>query len=173
MDSSDAGAGSWPQSPLAAAGRAFELLTRPPAPLCFDARTAGHGLPGRVFGLDELRRFLLAPSTPLPARDAVWHQLVDHARRWGPQWVVATVGMALPGLTRMAGRLCTGHAHRADDIEAELLAGFLHGLRHGDLCGRAPYARLCWMGWRQALLVRRQPEAAEVPEFGEIGRAHV
>jgi hypothetical protein len=159
----------WPASALAAAEKAFTLLTTPPAPLVFDTRTIGHGLPTAMMPLDELRTLLLHPGTCDAARDACWHLLVDHARRWGPAWVVATVGMALPALVRMAGRLCAGHSQRADDIEAELLTGFLHGLRHGDLSGPAPYVRLCWMGWRQARQARGGDTTTELPELPEPG----
>jgi hypothetical protein len=160
---------AWPASALAAAEKAFTLLTTPPAPLIFDTRTIGHGLPAGMMPLDQLRTLLLDPATCDPARDACWHLLVCHARRWGPAWVVATVGMALPALVRMAGQLCAGHANRADDIEAELLTGFLHGLRHADLTGPAPYVRLCWMGWRQARQARGGDIPAEIPELPEPG----
>jgi hypothetical protein len=158
----------WPTSALAAAEKAFTLLSCPPAPLALDGRRIGYGLPGRHIPLDELRRLLLHDrSVGYPAKDAVWGQLIDHARSWGPAWVIATVGMALPALTRMAGRLCTGHARMAEDIESELLAGFLHGLRHGDLSGPAPYVRLCWMAWRAALRVRQADQPGEVPDLAD------
>jgi hypothetical protein len=158
---------SWPAAALAAAEKAFTLLSTPPAPLIFDTRTIGHGLPAGMVPLDQLRTLLLDPATCDAARDACWHLLVEHARRWGPAWVVATVGMALPALRRMAGQLCAGHTHHADDIEAELLAGFLDGLRHADLSGPAPYVRLCWKGWRQARQARGGDIPAEIPELPE------
>jgi hypothetical protein len=161
------GSASWPAAALAAAEKAFTLLSTPPAPLVFDTRTIGHGLPAGMVPLDQLRTLLLDPATCDAARDACWHLLVEHARRWGPAWVVAAVGMALPALRRMAGQLCAGHTHRADDIEAELLAGFLHGLRHADLSGPAPYVRLCWKGWRQARQARGGDIPAEIPELPE------
>ena len=163
------GSTGWPASALAAAEKAFVLLTTPPAPLVFDTRTIGHDLPAAMMPLDQLRALLLDPATCDAARDACWHLLVEHARRWGPAWVVAAVGMALPALVRMAGKLCAGHSHRADDIEAELLTGFLHGLRHADLSGPAPYVRLCWMGWRQARQARGGHTTAELPELPEPG----
>jgi hypothetical protein len=159
----------WPASPLAAAERAFGRLVEPPAPLALDGRAVGHGLPARHIPLDELRRLLLRGPVSYQAKDACWHQLVDHARTWGPAWVLAAVGTALPALTRMAGRLCAGQARLAEDIEAELLAGFLAGLRDADLAGPAPYVRLCWMAWRAALAVRRAEEPVEVVETADPG----
>src|SRR5436309_13406199 len=49
----------WPDSPLAAAARAFELLTCEPDPLTFDARGLPV-LPQRTLPLDELRDLLTA-----------------------------------------------------------------------------------------------------------------
>src|ERR1700730_479236 len=93
---------TWPSSPLAAASRAFDLLTCAPAPLAFDGR-AFEGLPERMMPLDDLRKILLARSTSVAVRDAVWRELVIRARRDGPAWVVAAVGMAIPGLRRTGG----------------------------------------------------------------------
>ena len=157
----------WPASPLAAAERAFGVLAEPPAPLALDGRAVGHGLPARHIPLDELRHLLLRGSVGYEAKDACWHQIIDHARTWGPAWVVGAVGMALPALVRMAGRLSAGHAGLAEDIEAELLAGFLAGLRTADLAGPSPYVRLCWIAWRAALAVRHREEPAEVVDVAE------
>jgi hypothetical protein len=157
--------GEWPTSALAAASKAFDLLVAPPATLAIDGATLGHGLPARPVPLDELRRLLLARTCPPATRDAAWALLITNARTIGPAWVIGAVGMAMPALTRMAGRLCTGHPQLVQDIEAELLAGFLEGLRHGDLSGPAPYVRLCWMGWRKARTVRGGDTPAELPEL--------
>jgi hypothetical protein len=155
----------WPTSALAAAERAFGYLSAPPSPLAIDGRTLGHGLPPRDIPLDELRHLLVhEPATTYTAKDAAWHRLIGHARTEGPSWVVATVGMALPALANMSRRLSAGHQGQVDDIESELLAGFLDALRHADLSGPAPYARMCWAGWRAALLVRTSTATQELPE---------
>src|SRR5258706_14449391 len=73
----------WPSSPLDAAQRAFELLVCQPAPLAFDTRPFA-GLPDEILPLDELRDLLLLPATGVPARDAVWRELVTRGRRGGP-----------------------------------------------------------------------------------------
>lgn len=133
-------ASAWPSSPLDAAQRAFELLVCQPAPLAFDARPFA-GLPDEILPLDELRDLLLSPTTGTQVRDAVWRELVTRARRGGPGWVVATAGLAMPGLRRMAGMLATGWHGDTADLDAELLTGFLERLRRIDLdeariCGR-------------------------------------
>lgn len=90
---------SWPAGPLDAAQRAFDLLVCPPAPLALDCRGLD-GLPQRIVALDELQRLLLAGSIPRASGEQVWSQLVTRARRDGPAWVVAAVGIALPALRR-------------------------------------------------------------------------
>jgi hypothetical protein len=155
----------WPQGALAAAERAFGFLTVPPRPLTLDGGLLGHGLPARHIPLDELRRLLVRdPATSFDAKDAAWHDLITRAKRWGPTWVVAAVGMALPALSAMSRRLSVGHAGQRDDIDSELLAGFLHAMRHRDLSGPAPYARMCWAGWRAALLARKSIATEELPD---------
>jgi hypothetical protein len=130
----------WPSSPLAAAERAFELLTCTPAPLAYDARGVA-GLPQRTVPLDELRRLLICDRTSRPVRDQVWRDVVIRARRDGPAWVIAVVGLAMPGLRRAAGRLAAGWRGDTTDFDAELLTGFLARLSTVDLdeprvCGR-------------------------------------
>jgi hypothetical protein len=155
----------WPAGALAAAERAFGYLTIEPHPLAVDGRAVGYGLPARHIPLDELRQLLVHdPDTTFDAKDAAWHELIHRARDWGPAWVIAAVGMALPALAVMSRRLCTGHTGQSEDIDAELLAGFLDALRHRDLTGPAPYIRMCWAGWRAALLVRTSIATGELPD---------
>ncbi|WP_229706616.1 hypothetical protein [Micromonospora sonchi] len=40
------------------------------------------------------------------------------------------------------------HARHADDIDSEVLAGFLHALRTADLTAPRLWLRLCWATWR-------------------------
>jgi hypothetical protein len=91
--------------------------------------------------LDELRKVLLAPVPSVALRDAVWRELVVRARRDGPAWVVAAVGMAMPGLRRTCALLATGWRGDTADLDAELIAGFVErlGTVHVDvppICGR-------------------------------------
>jgi hypothetical protein len=147
----------WPAGPLDAAQRAFELLTRPPAPLAFDCRGIRH-LPQRLVALDELRRLLIHDGTPRATRDAVWAELVTRARRDGQAWVVAVIGLALPGLRRRAARLAPGwHGDRAD-LDGELLLGFLERLRTIDVRVANIFQRLIEAGARQVKRSRRQAE---------------
>jgi hypothetical protein len=134
----------WPASPLQAAGRAFDLLTAVPTVHLFDANGFA-GLPQRELELPALRRVLLSASTTPAQRDAVWRHLVDRARRddaSGRTSTVLTVGLALPGLTRIAGRLARGWRGDVADLDGEILAGFLLRLRTLDTDGQRVLGRL-------------------------------
>lgn len=151
-----------PASALATAEHAFALLVCEPAPLAVDARPIP-GLPDRLLPLDELRDLLLATTTAAGTSDAVWRHLAAQARTAGPAWVVGAVGVAVPGLTRIAARLSHGFAGQADDIESEILAGFLHALRSADLDAPRVWVRLCWAAWRCGYAARRVEETAQLP----------
>jgi len=155
----------WPESPLAAAERAFELLTDPYKPLAFDARGVT-GLPQRSVPLDELRRLLISESTSRPVRDRVWKDLVVRARRDGPAWVVAAVGLAMPGLRRAAGRLVAGWHGDTSDFDAELLTGFLDRLRTVDLDEPRICGRLIDAGARAVKAAREWDEDTDIVHVG-------
>jgi hypothetical protein len=162
-DSSDLSAPtsvSWPAGPLAAAQRAFDLLTRPPAPLAFDCR-GYDALPQRIIALDELARLLIARSTPPETRDLVWSQLVTRARRDGPAWMVAAVGIALPALRFRAGLLTRGWHGDVSDLDSELLLGFLERLKTIDLDAGNIGPRLVDSGARAVKRAREQSERTE------------
>ncbi len=147
----------WPSSPLDAAQRAFDLLTCPPTPLAFDGRGFA-GLPSRLLPLEELKGILIADRTPRPVRDAVWRELVVRAGRDGPAWVIAAVGLAMPGLRRAAGRLAAGWRGDTADLDGELLAGFVDRLRSLDLDGPRVCGRLVDAGVRAVRRARTRVE---------------
>jgi hypothetical protein len=155
----------WPASPLAAAERAFELLTCPPSPLTFDA-CGVTGLPQRSVPLGELRRLLICESTSRPVRDRVWRNLVVRARRDGPAWVIAAVGLAMPGLRRAAGRLASGWYGDTSDFDAELLTGFLDRLRTVDLDEPRICGRLIDAGARAVKAAREWDDDADILHVG-------
>jgi hypothetical protein len=148
---------SWPSTPLDAAQRAFDLLVCPPAPLALDCCGVA-GLPDRVVPLDELKAVLICDSTPRAVRDAVWRDLVVRARRDGPAWVVAAVGMAMPGLRRMAGLLARGWRGDSRDCDGELLAGFVARLGTVDVTGSRIVGKLIDAGARAVKLAREREE---------------
>jgi len=147
----------WPSSPLDAAQRAFDLLTCPPAPLAFDGRGFA-GLPPRLLPLDELKKILIADRTPRPVRDTVWREVVVRGRRDGPAWVVAAVGLAIPGLRRAAGKLAAGWRGDTADLDGELLAGFVDRLHTVDVDGPRVCGRLVDAGIRAVRRARARVE---------------
>jgi hypothetical protein len=151
---------SWPSSPLLAAQRAFDLLVCPPAPLVLDGR-GFPGLPGRILALDELAKLLISDGVARPVRDLVWRELVVRARRDGPAWVVAAVGVAMPGLRKVAGRLARGWRGDSEDLDAELVAGFVERLRTVDVDAPRICGRLIDAGLRAARRARAAEETAE------------
>ncbi len=153
----------WPTSPFTAAHRTFRLLIR--TGLQFDAR--GHaGLPQRPIPLDLLARLLLKPEVTPPVRDAVWRQLVRLARTDGPNrhsWVMACVGVALPGLRRAAGQLARGWHGDTGDIDAEMLIAFVARLDSLDLAGPRVVGRLLDAAIRAGKKARSQAARADAP----------
>ncbi|MFI9641392.1 hypothetical protein ACIG87_15230 [Micromonospora sp. NPDC051925] len=147
---------------LSTAERAFELLTCEPAPLSFDARPVP-GLPDTTMPLDKLRKLLLFERYDSDTTDALWRQLAHHAREWGPAWVVGSIGVALPALTHMAAKISGGRPRHAEDVDSEVLAGFLQALRTADLDAPRLWLRLCWVAWRAGVAVIKGGDTEELP----------
>jgi hypothetical protein len=49
-----------------------------------------------------------------------------------PEWVIGAVGLALPGLRTTAGRLALGYGAGIDDLDSEILTGFVAALHTAD-----------------------------------------
>ncbi|MFJ2081274.1 hypothetical protein ACIOBK_01890 [Micromonospora chokoriensis] len=165
-----AAAKDWPDSPLDAVDTAFADLTCDPDPLSLDlGPLAGQlgddtGMPTGVIALPALRQWLLEHPRAYTPRDVVWRELIRRARLDGPAWVIAAVAMAMPALRRYAGRLHSGWAGDAHDLDAEILTGFLTALRDRvDLARPAPYAALCMAAWRAGHELRQRDGAEAVP----------
>ncbi|GAA2349934.1 hypothetical protein GCM10010170_039210 [Dactylosporangium salmoneum] len=159
---------SWPTTPLDAAEKAFLMLAEAPSHVPFDAR-GFDGLPDRVLPLDQLRRLLLASGTGRAVRDAVWRELVVRARRDGPVWRVAAVGMAMPGLRRQAGLLAAGWHGDTHDLDAELLVGFMERLASVDVDEPRICGRLVDAGVRAARKIRVAESDAVLIRSGTPG----
>jgi predicted DNA-binding protein (UPF0251 family) len=94
---------------------------------------------------------LLHPATSANARNMVWAELVRRARTGGPAWMIGLAGVAMPGLRRAVAAWSTGYRGDPDDLQTEVLTGFLAAVRGLDLddLEHIPLAsRLCWAAWR-------------------------
>ncbi|MFY1703035.1 hypothetical protein ACN28G_15030 [Micromonospora sp. WMMA1923] len=147
---------------LTTAETAFGLLTCQPAPLVFDARPVP-GLPDRTMPLDELRALLVFERHDSDTTDALWRQLACQAREWGSAWVAGAIGVALPALTHLAAKISRGQARHADDVDSEVLTGFLQALRTADLAAPRLWLRLCWAAWRAGVTVVKGVDSEELP----------
>ncbi len=128
-------------SALREAQRIFALVTAEPTNLFLHGEDFGDELPpGRIL-LPRLRDLLLAPSTSLATRDAVWREVIGRARADRSSWVVVAVGMAMPGLRRCLRELTLVFGGDPADLESEIAKGFLEALDTIDpdewaLCAR-------------------------------------
>ncbi|MFC7730688.1 RNA polymerase sigma factor [Actinomadura keratinilytica] len=148
---------------LAIADRTFHLLIAGPCPPAIDGRKVGHGLPARAIDLGELRTRLLDRAASDALKDAAWAELVWLARTGDPAWVVGCVGVALPGLKNIAGRVIrTSPARLADDIVSELLTEFVAQLARIDT-GRPRIAARLLLWARKGAFRARGREARHVP----------
>lgn len=102
---------------------------------------------GRIL-LRPLRDLLLRPDTALWVRDAVWRQLIGRARADRSSWLVAALGMAMPGLRREVRSLLVTFRGDRDDLESAVAEGFVGELYRVDLSGKALCARLVRAGRR-------------------------
>ncbi|MFI7077156.1 hypothetical protein ACIBO1_07675 [Micromonospora sp. NPDC049903] len=150
------------ETALTTAETAFALLTCEPAPLVFDARRVP-GMPDTTMPLDELRKLVKFERYDSTTTDELWRQLAHHAREWGPAWVVGAIGVALPALTHLAAKISRGHARHADDVDSEVLAGFLDALRTADLAAPRLWLRLCWAAWRAGTSAVTADNGEELP----------
>jgi hypothetical protein len=146
-----AGPDGYGLGPLDSADAAFRALVTGPRPLALHPARVAPGLPDRDVPLDELKALLLHPATGGQARNKVWAELVRRARAGRPAWVIGLVGIAMPGLRRAVAALSAGWRGDREDLESEVLAGFLAalgGLDLDDLDAVPLASRLCWAAWR-------------------------
>jgi hypothetical protein len=84
-------------------------------------------------------------------------ELVRRTQTGAPEWIVGASGVLLPGLAAKVNRLARGYAGDRDDLEAEVLAGFLTRCTSSTCSGRLA-ARRCWAGYRAGLALRHRDE---------------
>ncbi len=119
-----------------------------------------------LVALDRVRDLMCQPDTPLSIKNRVWSLLVGRAQRHGGAWTVGAVGVALPPLVRLATELASGdpdgRAGRAE-LDAEILAGFLHGLATADPAATALFPKLMRAARDGGLAWLRHQRGADTP----------
>ncbi|MCP2339541.1 hypothetical protein [Actinomadura rupiterrae] len=88
---------------------------------------------GAELPLDRAREIILNPAEEPAVRDAVWTQLVGLAQRHRGIWQLAALWMMLPGLRRAARRAHRSTGADAEEIDAEVVVGFLGDLHTDSL----------------------------------------
>lgn len=153
-------------SSLDLAGDAFRALYEGPAYLALDTSLTAD-LPDRAVRLDELQQLLLADASQA-ARDAVWAEIVCRARH-DETWQLAAVGMALPALRNVAGSLARGFDGDLEELDAEVLAGFLAHLAVVDVESPGIVTKLRWTAYRagHAVVVAHRRAAEREEEISE------
>ncbi|MFG1873573.1 pilin [Sphaerisporangium sp. NPDC049003] len=148
------------RSPLDIAEQAFQFLSCDPAGLAIDATGLTTELPQRPIRLTELRNLLMDRRLGNHVRDIVWRVVVTRAREEGAAWLVGAVGMAIPSLRRVAGRITSGYAAGDPaDIDSEVLAVFVEAVRTVDLKAGNIRPRLCDAARRGGRRARKMAEA--------------
>lgn len=90
------------------------------------------GLPAGVHHLGDLEELLLDPATAPGLVDAIWRRLVRRARAEAV-WQVVCVGLAAPSLRRLAARIVATTGLDVDDVNSEVVCGFLEAVQTLDL----------------------------------------
>ncbi|MEZ0108596.1 DNA-directed RNA polymerase specialized sigma24 family protein [Catenulispora sp. EB89] len=154
-------------SPLDLAADAFRALCDSPAAPVLDITDLATDLPPGVFPFDELQRLLLAGASQA-VRDAVWAEVVRKARR-DESWQLAAVGMALPAIRSVAGSLARGFDGDVEELDAEILAGFLAHLAVVDIETPGIITKIRWAAYRagHAVVVKHRRAAEREEEISE------
>lgn len=120
-------------STLRTVNMVFALLAADSTELVLSGHDFGDDLPIGPVPLRDLRGLLLAEGTSLRTRDAVWRELITRAREDRSTWLVAAVWMASPGLRRWTEVLAQAFTGDTEDLESEIVEGFLRELDRVDV----------------------------------------
>ena len=146
----------------------FQVLSRNPVNASIDGRALQPGLPQRIIGVIELRSILLHPSTTYETRDAVLRLVVARAAK-DQTWQTVLLGLLLPGLRRASRQLVSSVSSVASsdvraDIDTELIAGVLEGLRSGAGETKIASGLLTNALRRARAIIRQEQRAARLRE---------
>lgn len=122
---------------LDAAEHTLRLLCSGPEPLHLDGHLIGSDVPQRPILVTDLADVLRNRTVSATSRNTAWRLLVGRARTSGAPWVLAAVGVALPGLRTQADHVARAWPDlEVDELEAELVSGFINALAAIDITSR-------------------------------------
>lgn len=99
--------------------------------------------------MDEVRVLLLKRQTSWVTKDAVWQELIRRAHATPEPWTTVAAAMMMPGLKHIGNKLGARFPGERNDLDSEILEGFLQAL---DVAGaQAPkvYGQLYWAAFRR------------------------
>lgn len=157
-------------SALRVAQRVFALSTSEPTNLVLyrEEVDGAEGLPEGRLLLPPLRDLLLRAHTPPATKDAVWRVLIRRARADRSAWLVAALGMAMPGLRREVRGLSVACGGERDDLESAVAEGFVTELFRVDLTATALCARLVRAGGRAGIRQVYRDAAPHRPVYADF-----
>jgi hypothetical protein len=129
--------------------RRFLAMTGGPSPLTLDCAVLGCGLPAEELPLDDVRVLLLKRRTSWVAKDAVWQELVRRAHASPEPWITVAAAMMMPGLKHIGGKLGSRYPGDRNDLDSEILEGFLQALDLADARAPRVYGQLYWAAFRR------------------------
>ncbi|MFD5244598.1 hypothetical protein ACFWIW_08645 [Amycolatopsis sp. NPDC058340] len=130
--------------------RQFLALADGPRALTLDCAALGCGLPAEAKPVDEVRVLLLKRQTSWVTKDAVWQDLVRRAHATPDPWIIVAAAMMMPGLKHIGGKLRARYPGDRNDLDSEILEGFLQALDLADDGAPKVYAQLYWAAFRRA-----------------------
>jgi hypothetical protein len=99
--------------------------------------------------LDEVRVLLLKRQTTWVTKDAVWQELGKRAHTTPAPWTMVAAGMMMPGLKHIGSKLGARYPGDRNDLDSEILEGFLQALDIADVHAPKIYAQLYWAAFRR------------------------
>lgn len=129
--------------------RRFLAMTAGSRPLALDCAALGSGLPAKEMPLDEVRVLLLKRRTSWVTKDVVWQELVKRAHATPEPWITVTAGIMIPGLKHIGGKLGGRYPGDRNDLDSEILEGFLQALDIADESAPKIYSQLYWAAFRR------------------------
>jgi hypothetical protein len=128
-------------SPLQVLDAAFAALSKSPTPVGLPAALLGLEQQDEV-SLDQVRRVLARRSTSVVLRARVWSVVLGRAREDGEPWTTVVVGLLVPGLWRLVGRMPHPVGVDEAEVQQEMLAAVLGELREVPADEEWPAQRL-------------------------------